>query len=79
MYVQYEVYLSENQVDTLKDAIRFKKGATLCFPKCGIRGEHVLLLTPTQIKRLGKAQAEGRSVQIGMSARNSQLVLYLPS
>ena len=27
---------SENQVDTLKDAIRLKKGATLCFPNGGI-------------------------------------------
>ena len=33
MYVQYKVSLSENQVDTLKEAIRLKKGATLCFPK----------------------------------------------
>ena len=61
--------VSENQVDTLKDAIRIKKGATLCFPKGGIRGNHVLLLTPTQINRLDKAQVEGRRVQIRVSAR----------
>ena len=36
MYVQYKANVSENQVDTLKDAIRLKKGATLCFPKGGI-------------------------------------------
>ena len=30
MNVQYKVNLSENQVDTLKDAIRLKKGVTLC-------------------------------------------------
>ena len=52
MYVQYKVNVSENQVDTLKDAIRLKKGATLCFPKGGIRGDHVLLHTPAQINRL---------------------------
>ena len=46
MYIQYKVNVSENQVDTLKDAIRFKKGATLCFSKGGIGGDHVLLLTP---------------------------------
>ena len=69
MYVQYKVNVSENQVNTLKDAIRLKKGATLCFPKCGIRGDHVILLTPMQINRLDKAQAEGRRVQIRMSAR----------
>ena len=68
MYVQYKVNVSENQVNTLKDAIRIKKGATLCFPIGGIRGDHVLLLTPVQINRLDKAQAEGRSVQIRMSA-----------
>ena len=45
MYIQYKVNVSENQVDTLKDAIRLKKGVTLCFPKGGIRGDHVLLLT----------------------------------
>ena len=39
MYVQYKVNVSENQVDTLKDAIRLRKGATLCFPKGGIRGQ----------------------------------------
>ena len=51
MYVQYKVNVSENQVDTLKDAIRLKKGVTLCFPKGGIRGDRVLL-TPSQINRL---------------------------
>ena len=52
MYVQYKVNVSENQVDTLKDAIRLKKGVTLCFPKGGIRGDRVLLLTPAPINRL---------------------------
>ena len=61
--------VSEDQVDTLKDAIRLKKGVTLCFPKGGIRGDHVLLLTPAQINRLDKAQVEGRRVQIRLSAR----------
>ena len=51
-------------MDTLKDAIRLKKGKTLCFPKGGIRGDHVLLLTPAQINRV-----EGRRAQIRMSAR----------
>ena len=69
MYVQYKVNVSENQVDTLKDAIRLKKGITLCFPKRGIRGDYVLLLTPAQINRLDKAQVEGRHVQICLSAR----------
>ena len=69
MYVQYKVNVSENQVNTLKDAIRVKKGATLCFPKGGIRGDHVLLLTPVQVNRLDKAQTEGRRAQIRMSAR----------
>ena len=69
MYVQYKVNVSENQVDTLKDAIRLRKGVTLCFPKGGTRDDHVLLLTPAQINRLDKAQAEGRRVQIRMSAR----------
>ena len=45
MYVQYKVNVSENQVGTLKDAIRLRKGATLGFPKSDIRGYHVLLLT----------------------------------
>ena len=52
MYVQYEVNVSESQVDTLKDAIRLKKGVTLCFAKGGIRDDHFLLLTPAQINRL---------------------------
>ena len=47
-------------MDTLKDAIRLKKGITLCFPKGGIRGDHILLLTPIQINRLYKAQVKGR-------------------
>ena len=61
--------VSENQVDTLKVAIRFKKGATLCFPKGSIIGDYVLLLTPAQTNRLDKAQVEGRRAQIRMSAR----------
>ena len=46
MYIQYKVNVSENQVDALKDSIRLKKGVTLCFPKGGIIGDHVSLLTP---------------------------------
>ena len=53
----------------MKYAIRLKKGVTLCFPKGGIRGDHVSLLTPAQIKRLDKAQVKGRRAQIRLSAR----------
>ena len=45
------------------------KGETLCFPKSGIRGDHVLLLTPVQINRLAKAQVKGRCEKNRMSAR----------
>ena len=45
------------------------KGATLCFPKCGIRGDNVLLITPSQITQLDKPQVEGRRAQICTSAR----------
>ena len=69
MYVQYKLNVSENQVDTLKVAIRLKKGVTLCFPKGGIRGDHVLLLTPAQINRLDKTQVQGKRIQIRLSAK----------
>ena len=69
MYVLYKVNVPENQVNTLKYAIRLEKGATLCFPKGGIRGDHVLLLATVQINRLDKAQADGRRVQIRISDR----------
>ena len=64
MYVQYKVNVSENQVDAMKDAIRLKKGVTLCFPKGGIRGVHVLLLTPAQSNRV-----RGKRIQIRLSAK----------
>ena len=67
--VQYKVNIPENQLDTLKYTIRLKNGVTLCFPKGGIRDDHVLLLTPVQINRLDKAQVEGRRAQICTSAR----------
>ena len=69
MYIQYKVNVSENQMDKLKETIRLKKRVNLCFPKGGIRGDHVLLLTPTQINRLYKAQVEGNRIQIRLSAR----------
>ena len=69
MYVQYKVNVPENQVDTLKDALRLKKDVTLCFQKDVIRGDHVLLLTPAQINRLDRAQAEGKCVQTRTSVR----------
>ena len=62
-YIQYKVNVSENQVDTLKDAIRLQKGVALCFQQGG-RVDHVFLLTSAQIKRLDKAQVEGRHAQI---------------
>ena len=74
MHIQYKVNISENQVDTSKDAIRLKKGVTRCFPKGGIRGDHVLLLTPAQIIRLDMAQVEGRRALIRLSARQATLV-----
>ena len=69
MYVQYKVNVSHNQVDTLKDAIRLKKGVTLCFPKGGISYDHVLLLTPAQINRLDNAQVQRKRIQIPLSAK----------
>ena len=78
MYVQYKVNVSENQLDTVKDDIRLKKGVTLCFPKGGIRG-HILLLTPAQINRLDKAQLQGKRkcIQIRLSAKQvSRNVIY---
>ena len=63
MYVQYKLKSSGYF------AIRFKKCVTICFPKGGIRGDHVLLLSPPQINRLDRVQAEGRRVQIRMSTR----------
>ena len=56
-------------MDTLKDAIRLKKGVTLCFTKGGTRGDHVLLLTSAQINRLDKAQVQGKHIQIRLSAK----------
>ena len=58
MYVQYKVNVSENQVYTLKDAIRLKKGLSV-----------FLLLTQAQINQFDKAQVEGRRVHICLSAR----------
>ena len=69
MYIQYKVNVSENQVDTLRDVIRLKKGEPRCIPKGGIRGDRVLLLTPAQISRLDKVQVERRRVQICLSVR----------
>ena len=81
MYVQYKLNVSENQVDTLKDAIRLKKGVTLCFPKAGIRGD-VLLLTPAQINRLYKAQVSSKVSskmvlhrEAAMSINNKRIIL----
>ena len=63
MYVQYKVNVSENQVDTLKDSIRVKKGATLCFPKDDIRGDPVLLPTSLQNQPIGQGTS-GRETYI---------------
>ena len=54
MYVQYKVNVSENQMDTLKDAIGFKKGVTLL---------------PKRWHQLDRPQTEGRRAQIRMPAR----------
>ena len=50
MLIPYKVNISEGQIEAMKDAIRLKKGIVLSFPKGGIRGEHELLLTPSQVK-----------------------------
>ena len=48
-YVQYKVNVSENQVTTLKDAIRLKKG------------DRVMLLTPAQIRMSARQVAKNVS------------------
>ena len=68
MYILYKVNVSDNQVDTLKDAIRLKKGNSLVSKRLH-RGDHVMLLTQAQINRLDNAQVQGRRVQIRLSAR----------
>ena len=70
MYVQYKVNVSENQVDTLKDAIRLKKCVTFSFPKGGTRDDHVLLLTPAQINRLDKAHVQEERILYRLSAKH---------
>ena len=53
----------------MKDTIRLKKGVVLSFPKGGIRGEHELLLTPSQLNRLDKAQSSGKRIHLRLSAK----------
>ena len=69
MFIPYKVNVSESQIDTLKDAIRLKKGVVLNFPKGGIRGDHELLLTPSQVNRLDKAQSSGKLAHLRLSAK----------
>ena len=61
MYVQYKVNVSENQVNTLKDALRLKKLSV--FQKVVSDVISASLPTPAQINRLDKAQVEGRRVK----------------
>ena len=46
-----------------------RKAQLSVFQKVASRGDHVLLLTPTQINRLDKAQVEGRRAHLRMSGR----------
>ena len=69
MLIPYKVNVSESQIDTLKDAIRLKKGVVLSFPKVGIRGDHEILLTHSQVNRLDKAQSPGKRAHLRLSAK----------
>ena len=69
MLIPYKVNVSESQIDTLKVAIRLKKGVVLSFPKGGIRGDHEILLTPSQVNRLDKAQSAGKRAHLRLSAK----------
>ena len=69
MLIPYKVNISEGQIEAVKDAIRLKKGVVLSFPKGGIRGEHELLLTPSQVNRLDKAQSAGKRLHLRLSAK----------
>ena len=62
-------------MDTLKRCYSTQESPNSLFPKGGIRGDHVLLLTPVQIKRLDKIQVEGRRAQIRMSARQVAMIV----
>ena len=69
MLIPYKVNISEGQIEAMKDAIRLKKGIVLSFPKGGIRGEHELLLTPSQVNRLDKAQSAGKRMHLRLTAK----------
>ena len=60
-------------MDTLKDVIRLKKGVTLCFPKGGIRGYHVLLLTPAQINRTSARETYTNLLECETSGKECKL------
>ena len=61
--------LYKGQIEAVKDAIRLKKGVVLSFPKGGIRGEHEMLLTPSRVNRLDKAQSVGKRMHLRLTAK----------
>ena len=67
MLIPYKVNISEGQIEAVKDAIRLKKGVdsrkVLSFPK----GEHELLLTPSQVNRLDKPQSAGKRMHLRLT------------
>ena len=69
MLIPYQVNISEGQIEAVKDAIRLKKWVVLSIPKGGIRGEHELLLTPSQVNRLDKAQSAGKQMHLRPTAK----------
>ena len=66
-YIEYGVYLTDNQEMNLATAIKNKTPLTLRIKHSNLRGNDTLMLTKTQIGKIKKSLANGTGTDIKIS------------
>ena len=68
-YIKYNVNISETQKSKLENAIKNKTTVSIRLSKNDLNGNHMLLLTPSQINKIVKARSLNKGVTIKMSMK----------
>ena len=69
MYIKHNVNVSEGQKQKIQNAVKNKTTVSIRLSKNDLNGDHMLLLTPSQINKIVKAKSLNAGVTIKMSLK----------
>ena len=68
-YIRHNVNISEGQKQKIQNAVKNKTPVSIRLSKNDLNGDHMLLLTPSQINKIVKAKSLNEGVTLNMSLK----------